>query len=107
MSFYDSDYEKFKEAYIKTFQACVEYADSHSKCHWISVNDDLPYNHEELIEIIYQSAHYLIKGTKYVFVKYKNGYYGIDHMIKTSFWEWYSKDSDIVYWMPIPEPPKE
>lgn len=90
-----------------SFKKGAEWADKHSKCPWISVTEDLPCNHENLIEIIYQSDHFQLKGTKYVFVKYKSGHYGIEHMIKTSDWKWYSRNSDIVYWMPIPEPPKE
>ena len=40
----------YEQALMATgFEAGVKWADSNAKSHWISVNEDLPCNHEELI----------------------------------------------------------
>ena len=44
--------EKYTEHDIKqAFEKGAEWADNHSNSQWISVNDDLPCNHKELIVI--------------------------------------------------------
>ena len=37
------------------FEEGAEWADTNPKSPWISVNDDLPYNHEELLNAKYQT----------------------------------------------------
>ena len=65
---------------------------------WISVEDDLPCNHQELLEAKYE--------TKKVFVLKTGGFPDVDYMLKVNGkWTWASyKNSK--FWMPIPEPPK-
>lgn len=99
--FYPDDYEEYKEAYIKTFKMGVEYADSHPKSPWINAKDDLPYNHEELIST-------QDKATKKVIVMDKYDGAMVDFMKKTKRGLWYwSRSVNVLYWMPIPELPKE
>lgn len=77
-----------------------------TKFPWISVKEDLPCNHEELI---IKHDDWEILETKPVFVHYKNGGFGIRHMWKSKNepWIWFPNTSDIDYWMPILELPKE
>ena len=82
------------------FTVGAKWADSHPKSPWISVDEDLPCNHEELVS----------KGsssTKRVIVIEDGGYY-FDCMVlsENGKWKWfYSFNSS--HWFPIPEPPKE
>lgn len=70
---------------------------------WISVEDDLPCNHEELIDKNYKGN--FIK-TLFVIVWYDN-HEDLDCMIsENGEWRWLGKDS-YTHWMQIPEPPKE
>ena len=75
---------------------------------WISVEDDLPCNHEELMEPICQLDNRLIYETKRVFVHCSNNSLGTAHMINFyNRWKWYPEDIDVEHWFPIPELPKE
>ena len=77
----------------------VKWADAHPKSPWISVNKDLPYNHQELLEAKCQ--------TKEVFVKRALGFFDICYMQKIDGkWIWFPYKS-IEFWMPIPKLPKE
>ena len=72
----------------------VEFAEDNQ---WISVEDDLPCNHEELIHSNY---------TDRVLVLSRNGYSEVSFMcIIEGAWEWNTLIT-VLYWMPIPEPPK-
>lgn len=104
--FYNNDYNEHKEAYIKTFNQGVEYADSHPKSLWISVKDDLPCNHENLI---YEELNNW-RATELVLVNSSIGVH-IDWMeYHNGKWEWQSEKRTKIrnaHWMPIPELPKE
>ena len=64
---------------------------------WISVDEDLPCNHEELING---------SSTVEVFAACKNGYFSSTYMIKgLKKWGWYDFKPD--YWMIPPKLPKE
>lgn len=88
------------------FELGVHWADRNPKCPWISVDDDLPCNHEELI--LYGTT------TKKVMVVDHEGCIGLNKMEKRcngiigveSWWQW-AIPAAIYYWMPIPELPKE
>ena len=89
------------------FYQGVKWADKHPKSPWISVNDDLPCNHEELMEPICQLDDRLIYETKRVFVHCSNNSLGTAHMINFyNRWKWYPEDLDVKHWFPIPELPK-
>ena len=66
---------------------------------WISVDEDLPCNHEELL---------INKGvTKKVFVLKLGGSPGVDFMLRVNGeWIWFAYENH-KFWMPIIEPPKE
>ena len=73
------------------------------KSPWISVKDDLPCNHEELIIL-----GGLIDGSETidVFVRYESGDIWSDYMIyENGEWRW--NDCEPNYWMIPPKLPKE
>ena len=83
------------------FEAGVQWADDNPKNTWISVKDDLPCNHKELL----LSTGY---HTVTVFTYKKGGACGMDNMIvRNGKWEWEAWKENYLYWMPIPEFPKE
>lgn len=62
---------------------------------WISVEDDLPCNHKELLNAEYQ--------TKEVFILKSGGFPDIDYMLKMDGkWIWFEYKSP-EFWMPIPK----
>ena len=83
------------------FEAGAKWADENPKNPWISVDDDLPCNHDDLLE-----SNYSIQTHK-VLVAYNNGkYYGFARMDKSiGRWEWTDRSDDITHWMPIPKTP--
>ena len=95
--------EKYTEYDIKqAFEKGAEWADNHPKSPWISVKDDLPCNHEELLKS--QESY----RTKSVIVRFDNDLHGFAYMIKIdNKWEWLNKLDGITHWMTIPKLPKE
>lgn len=99
--------EKYTEHDIKqAFEKGAEWADTHPKSPWISVEDDLPCNHEELIDKE-------INMTKRVLVLCKDWKSNITPNMMGMFfiencWQWtceiYFK---VTHWMPIPNLPEE
>ena len=91
---------KYEQALMATGFGCgVKWADAHPKSPWISVDEDLPCNHEELL---------INKGvTKKVIVLKFGGSFGVDFMLKVNGeWIWFAYENS-KFWMPIPELPKE
>ncbi len=86
------------------FEEGAEWADNNPKYHWISVNDDLPCNHEELIDKNFKGN--FIK-TLFVVVWYDN-HEDLDCMIsENGEWRWLSKfRNSYTHWFPIPKLPK-
>ena len=79
----------------------IEWADANPKSTWISVDEDLPCNHKELL----LSTGY---HTVTVFTYKKSGACGMDNMIvRNGKWEWEAWKENYLYWMPIPKFPKE
>ena len=66
---------------------------------WISVKDDLPYNHEELISPDDK------RDTLHV-VAVIRGHIIFSRMRKLEG-KWFWENDKPTYWMPIPEPPKQ
>lgn len=82
------------------FEEGAKWADAHPKSPWISVEDDLPCNHDELLSAKYETKEFFI-------LKDAFGNPGVDYMLKENGkWRWFNYNG-IKYWMPIPEPPKE
>lgn len=90
--------EKYTEYDIKqAFEKGAEWADEHPKSPWISVNDDLPCNHEEFTHSNY---------TDRVLISARNGFVEVAFMSKIeNVWVW-ETPIKVSHWMPIPELPK-
>lgn len=92
--------QKKSEGYGQLVPAFLEGAKFALENQWISVKDDLPCNHQELLDAKYQ--------TKKVFIiKDSFGNADIDYMLKVNgVWRWFGYNGT-KYWFPIPELPKE
>ena len=87
-----------KDSFIKG----AEWADSNAKLPWISVKDDLPCNHEELI-----IDTPLYKRTKSVVCNKPCGI-RVDQMVyDMELNGWYWTGETPTHWFPAPEVPKE
>ena len=92
--------QKKADGYGKLASVFLEGAKFALNNQWISVDEDLPCNHEELVS----------KGsssTKRVIVIEDGGYY-FDCMVlsENGKWKWFYSFNPS-HWFPIPEPPKE
>lgn len=87
----------------KAFIEGAKWADAHPKSPWISVEDDLPCNHSELVR-----GTEISEGTETidVFVATQYGYTWDDYMVyENGKWRW--NDFEPTYWMIPPKLPKE
>ena len=92
--------KKKAEGFGKLSPVFLEAADYALNNQWISVDEDLPYNHDELF--INDDK----KETKTV-LSIINGYIMMSRMYKPKHkWHWDSEEQP-THWMPIPEIPKE
>ena len=89
--------QKKAEGYGKLAPAFLEGAEFALENQWISVEEDLPCNHEELLDG---------NITRQIFVRKKNGEYGISFMINFTRWEFIIGLENVTHWMPIPKLPK-
>lgn len=95
---FESDRE---EQWFKVgLQYGLDAADKEPLIHWISVKDDFPCNHEDLLHPLYANF------TKDVLVIFENKYISLERMIKDDKGNW-KFVGNVLYWMPIPELPKE
>ena len=87
------------------FYQGAKWADKHPKSPWISVNDDLPCNHSDLV-LTYNDIPF---STKRVLVMTDVHTLFLCEMKKDDRgWIWnYSTKDKITHWFPIPELPKE
>ena len=87
------------------FYQGAKWADKHPKSPWISVNDDLPCNHSDLV-LTYNGIPF---STKRVLVMTDVHTLFLCEMKKDDCgWIWnYSTKDKITHWLPIPELPKE
>ena len=93
---------KKAEGFGKLSPVFLEAADYALNNQWISVDDDLPCHHEELMESICQLDDRLIYETKRVFVRCSDNSLTTAHMINFyNRWKWYPDDIDVKHWMPI------
>ena len=82
----------------KAFIEGAKWADNNPKSPWISIEDDLPCNHEELTHSNY---------TDRVIVLARNEFPEVEFMYKVEegVWEWTTL-KNVSYWMPIPKLPE-
>ena len=97
----------YEQALMATgFESGVKWADSHPKSPWISVDEDLPCNHSDLV-LTYNDIPF---STKRVWVMTDIHTLFLCDMKKDDdrgwIWNYFTKDK-ITHWMPIPELPKE
>ena len=88
---------KKSEGFGQLAPVFIEGAEFALENQWISVEDDLPCNHEELIDGLV---------THPLFVRDKNGEYDVTVMA-AKFAKWDFIIRDITHWMPIPKLPEE
>ena len=95
---------KKAEGFGKFSQVFFEAVDYALNNQWISVAEDLPCHHEELMEHVCGLDDRLIYETKRVFVRCGDNSLGIAHMINFyNRWKWYPDNIDVKHWMPIPD----
>ena len=97
---------KYEQALMATgFEAGVKWADKNPKSPWISVKDDLPCNHSDLV-LTYNDTPF---STKRVMVVTDIHTLFLCEMKKDDdhgwIWNYPTKDK-ITHWFPIPELPK-
>lgn len=83
------------------FEAGVKWADANPKSPWISVDDDLPCNHEDMIALVGN----LSKHTCSVLVRFDHGGINFAYMYCSGCkqdWHW-AESGIITHWMPIPK----
>ena len=95
----DEKIQKKAEGYGKLAPAFLEGADFALNNQWISVEEDLPCNHDELF--INDDK----KETKTV-LSIINGYIMMSRMYKPKH-KWHWDSGEPTHWFPIPELPKE
>ena len=89
------------QTYQNGFINGAEWADNNPKNPWISVEDDLPFNHKELLDSSKRM-------TFQVFIRYDDDRYGFSCMAKIlDEWKWLNNWNKITHWMKVPEIPKE
>ena len=103
-----SDNDEYDGSDIQdAFYLGARWADENPKSPWISVEDDLPCNHSDLV-LTYNNRPFL---TRFVYVITDNIHTLFLCNMKKSdnnIWIWnYSTKDKITHWFPIPELPKE
>ena len=87
------------------FSVGAKWADSNPKSPWISVEDDLPCKHDNLLV---KCLPYNSTLTKPVLALNDDGSIQVCEMYMNEMGEWkWSYFGNVLYWFPIPEPPKE
>lgn len=91
------DGEMLKE----TFYIGAKWADEHPKSPWISVEEDLPFNHKELL---YDTESSIFPSTKLVLIRTEENAHELSFMYIHGYrWNWDYELDKITHWMPIPE----
>ena len=92
----------------QAFEKGAQWADDNHKSPWISVNDDLPCNHKELMENEYKTKKVLAvmrsdkSSSKNIEICYMTNQY-----CSIGNWYWINTlKTHVTHWMPLPELPK-
>ena len=80
----------------------AEWADSNQKSSWISVKDDLPCNHKELLSND-SATNFVVAIVNFGI---ENKFEVVRMYRKSNIWTWWT-NGEVLYWFPIPEPLKE
>ena len=90
---------------VESFIAGAKWADANPKSSWISVEDDLPCNHEDMVNVFVEHVEL---RTDCVLTMSDEGYISIDYMKKLGPWPWHwSGIEKTTHWIPIPKLLKE
>ena len=100
-----NDGRTYEQALMATgFEAGVKWADKNPKSPWISVDEDLPCNHDELMSKDILFSH---KETVRVLTLQSDGDVETDFMVHyKGEWKWWSNRRH-THWFPIPKLSKE
>lgn len=95
----------FSEEKLQTYQNGfingAEWADNNPKSPWISVKDDLPFNHKEMVKVVIEDAD---TYTDRVLAMTDEGILTIAYMYKPTPYSWHWSETErITHWMPIPK----
>lgn len=91
---------------VPSFIEGAKYADEHPKCPWISVKDDLPCNHSDMV-LKFNSTPFITESVL-VMTSYYTLFLCDMKKDDARGWIWNISTKDkITHWMPIPELPKE
>ena len=82
----------------KAFIEGAKWADNNPKFPWISVEDDLPCNHEELTHSNYTDRVIVLARNEFPEVKFM-------YKVEEGVWKWITL-KNVSYWMPIPKLPE-
>ena len=83
----------------------AEWADANPKNPWISVKDDLPCYHEEMVKVAVEDAD---TYTDRVLAMTDEGILTIAYMYKPTPYSWHWSETErITHWMPITKLPEE
>ena len=81
------------------FEAGAKWADANPKSHWISVENDLPCNHIDMINVFVKNVEW---RTDRVLAMFDDGVVIVTYMYKLGSWSWNWNVTDrITHWMPI------
>lgn len=84
---------------LDAFLHGVEFAESLSP--WINVEEDLPFNHKELL---YDTESLIFPSTKFVLIRTEKDAHELSFMYIYKYkWNWDYELDKITHWMPIPE----
>ena len=90
---------------VSGFEAGAQWADDNPKSSWISVEDDLPCNHSDLI-LTYNDIPFSIRRA--LVITDIHTLFLCDMKYENNIWIWnYSTRDKVTHWMPIPEISKE
>lgn len=85
----------------ETFYIGAKWADEHPKSPWINVEEDLPFNHKELL---YETESSICPYTKVVLIRTEENAHELSFMYMHEYkWNWNYELDKITHWMPIPE----
>ena len=94
-------YEGDRISAYMCFRDGARWSDENPKSQWISVEEDLPFNHKELL---CESFEFLSQATKLVLIRTEENIYELSFMYNHGHgWKWDFELDEVTHWMPIPK----